>query len=87
MGRCRLVTAAAASPEQSIQQLLSLFIFRKLHLTKMPASEMLNHFEKTNNVIIAISEGIRDKDGNYISAAEAGMTFGHSQLSDGKALY
>lgn len=44
--------------------------------------------EKTNNVIIAISEGIRDSKGNYISAAEAGNdTFGHSQLSGaGKAL-
>lgn len=41
-----------------------------------------------NNVIIAVSEGIRDEDGNYISsAAAAADTFGHSQLSGtGKAL-
>lgn len=35
-----------------------------------------------NNLIVAISEGIRDKDGNYISAGEsAADTFGHKQLS------
>lgn len=37
---------------------------------------------KNNNLIVAISEGIRDKDGNYISAGEsAADTFGHKQLS------
>ncbi len=42
----------------------------------------------TNNVIIAISEGIHDADGNYISASESSTdTFGHSQLSGaGKCL-
>lgn len=41
-----------------------------------------------NNVIIAVSEGIRDKDGNYISATTAKEDqFGHSQLSGtGKCL-
>jgi len=41
-----------------------------------------------NNVIIAVSEGIRDADGNYISASTAAVdTFGHQQLSGaGKAL-
>ena len=44
-------------------------------------------FER-NNVIIAVSEGIRDASGNYISASEKSVdTFGHSQLSGaGKAL-
>lgn len=44
-------------------------------------------FER-NNVIIAVSEGIRDADGNYISASEQSVdTFGHSQLSGaGKTL-
>lgn len=38
--------------------------------------------KEKNNLIIAISEGIRDKDGNYISAGEsAADTFGHKQLS------
>lgn len=41
-----------------------------------------------DNVIVAVSEGIRDKNGNYISAsAGAADNFGHSQLSGaGKAL-
>ena len=44
-------------------------------------------FER-NNVIIAVSEGIRDVEGNYISASETSVdNFGHSQLSGaGKAL-
>jgi 6-phosphofructokinase 1 len=44
-------------------------------------------FER-KNVIIAVSEGIRDVNGNYISASEQSVdTFGHSQLSGaGKTL-
>ena len=44
-------------------------------------------FER-NNVIIAVSEGIRDTEGNYISASETSRdNFGHSQLSGaGKTL-
>ena len=44
-------------------------------------------FER-NNVIIAVSEGIRDVEGNYISASETSVdNFGHSQLSGaGKTL-
>lgn len=38
--------------------------------------------EKRNNVIVAVSEGIHDADGNYISASKQPVdTFGHSQLS------
>lgn len=41
-----------------------------------------------NNVIVAVSEGIRDEHGEYISSTTAAAdTFGHSQLSGtGKAL-
>ena len=44
--------------------------------------------KKQNTVIIAVSEGIRDKNGNYISAASQTTDgFGHSHLSGaGKAL-
>ncbi len=44
--------------------------------------------KKQNNIIVAISEGIHDADGNYISAGESiEDSFGHSQLSGaGKAL-
>ena len=42
----------------------------------------------TKNIIVAVSEGIRDKDGNYISATTAAADkFGHAQLSGtGKCL-
>lgn len=41
-----------------------------------------------NNVVIAVSEGIRDKDGNYISASDGALdNFGHAQLNGaGKTL-
>lgn len=44
--------------------------------------------EKYNNVVIAVSEGIKDENGRYISATTAVEdTFGHSQLSGtGKCL-
>mgnify|MGYP005971445165 CR=1 FL=1 len=44
--------------------------------------------DKYNNVVVAVSEGIKDADGNYISATNAVEdTFGHSQLSGtGKCL-
>lgn len=44
--------------------------------------------EKKDTVVLAISEGIRDKDGNYISTADQGSDiFGHNHLSGaGKAL-
>ncbi len=44
--------------------------------------------EKQDNIIVAVSEGIRDKNGQYISASTSACdTFGHSQLSGaGKTL-
>lgn len=44
--------------------------------------------KEKNNIIVAVSEGIRDKDGQYIAASVAtNDTFGHQQLSGvGKAL-
>ncbi len=51
-------------------------------------SDVRAELSKRNNVIIAVSEGIRDKDGNYITSSKAmADTFGHQQLSGaGKAL-
>ena len=49
----------------------------------------LHHFlDKQDNVVIAVSEGIRDKNGKYLSAGVSTTdTFGHTQLSGaGKAL-
>lgn len=50
--------------------------------------DVKEQLSKRNNVIIAVSEGIQDKDGNYISATTAANDeFGHSQLSGtGKCL-
>lgn len=51
-------------------------------------SDVSNLLNKRNNVVIAVSEGIRDKNGNYISASSGTVdNFGHSQLSGaGKTL-
>ena len=51
-------------------------------------SDVADLLKVHDNVIVAISEGIHDKDGNYVSATEAASdTFGHSQLSGaGKTL-
>lgn len=50
--------------------------------------DVRDQLAQRNNVIIAVSEGIRDKDGSYISATTAKEDqFGHSQLSGtGKCL-
>ena len=50
--------------------------------------DVRNELSKRDNVIIAVSEGIRDKYGNYIASSKAmADTFGHQQLSGaGKAL-
>ncbi|WP_026488972.1 6-phosphofructokinase [Butyrivibrio sp. XBB1001] len=51
-------------------------------------ADVRDQLDRRNNVIIAVSEGIRDKDGNYITSSKAmADTFGHQQLSGaGKAL-
>ena len=51
-------------------------------------SDLNEKLTKYRTVIVAVSEGIHDKDGNYISAtAAAADKFGHAQLSGtGKAL-
>lgn len=58
-----------------------------IYLPEVPfCSETFVHdvkslLETTNNVIVAVSEGIRDKEGKYISATTAVDSFGHSKLS------
>lgn len=51
-------------------------------------TDIKDQLEKHTAVIVAISEGIRDKDGNYISAtSQVADGFGHSHLSGaGKCL-
>lgn len=56
--------------------------------TEQFLTDLNTTFSHKNNILIAISEGIRDADGNYISASSAVIdSFGHSQLSGaGKTL-
>ena len=51
-------------------------------------SDLQSLLPTTRNIIVAVSEGIRDKNGNYLSATEAAADkFGHAQLSGtGKCL-
>ncbi len=50
--------------------------------TKTFLEDVKTVLQKKKNILIAISEGIRDEDGNYISAtSEAVDSFGHNQLS------
>lgn len=51
-------------------------------------SDIKKALETTNNVIVAVSEGIHDADGSYITSSESvADQFGHQQLSGaGKAL-
>ncbi len=46
-------------------------------------SDVKAKLEEYNSVIVVVSEGIRDKDGNYISAAQSTSAdqFGHARLS------
>ena len=45
-------------------------------------SDINKLLETSSNVVVAVSEGIKDKDGNYISASTAvNDKFGHAQLS------
>ncbi len=51
-------------------------------------NDLKNLLTEKENIVVAVSEGIRDANGNYISATTATYdTFGHAQLSGtGKAL-
>ncbi len=83
------LTAAAALARNSYNAAPHLIYLPEVAFSK---EAFLDDVEKLlavqNNVIVAVSEGIRDEEGNYISATEAAAdTFGHSQLSGtGKAL-
>lgn len=56
--------------------------------TEQFISDVKSLLEKQNDVIVAVSEGIRDKDGKYISASDERLdNFGHVQLNGaGKTL-
>lgn len=83
------LTAASALARNEYNSAPHLIYFPEVAFDKESFIEdVRDQLSKRNNVIIAVSEGIRDKDGNYISASTAtNDQFGHSQLSGtGKCL-
>lgn len=83
------LTAASALARNDYNSAPHLIYFPEVAFDKAQFIEdVKDQLSKRNNVIIAVSEGIRDKEGNYISASTAtNDQFGHSQLSGtGKCL-
>lgn len=83
------LTAASALARNEYNNAPHLIYFPEVAFDKTQfISDIKEQLTKRNNVIIAVSEGIRDKDGHYISASTAvNDQFGHSQLSGtGKCL-
>lgn len=83
------LTAAAALARNSYSSAPHLIYFPEVPFDKEQfIADVKNQLSMHNNVIIAVSEGIRDKDGNYFSAAKPmNDQFGHAQLSGtGKCL-
>lgn len=83
------LTAASALARNEYNSAPHLIYFPEVAFDKEQFIEDVKiQLEKRNNVIIAVSEGIRDKEGKYISATTAtNDQFGHSQLSGtGKCL-
>ncbi|SFQ08423.1 6-phosphofructokinase 1 [Butyrivibrio proteoclasticus] len=83
------LTAAAALARNSYSSAPHLIYLPEVAFDKERfLTDVRNELAKRDNVIVAVSEGIRDKDGNYITSSKAmADTFGHQQLSGaGKAL-
>ncbi len=83
------LTAASALARNEYNSAPHLIYFPEVAFDKDAFIEdVKKQLSRRNNVIIAVSEGIRDKEGNYISASTAtNDQFGHSQLSGtGKCL-
>lgn len=83
------LTAAAALARNSYSQAPHLIYLPETDFDpERFLTDVRRLLEQYNNVIVAVSEGIHDANGRYISAGESKEdTFGHSQLSGaGKAL-
>lgn len=83
------LTAASALARNEYNSAPHLIYFPEVAFdTEQFLQDVENELDRRNNVIVAVSEGIKDKDGNYISATTAANDqFGHSQLSGtGKCL-
>jgi 6-phosphofructokinase 1 len=83
------LTAASALARNSYNTAPHLMYFPEVAFDKDKfIADVKEQLTLRNNVIVAVSEGIRDKDGNYFSAAKpTNDQFGHAQLSGtGKCL-
>lgn len=83
------LTAASALARNAYNSAPHLIYFPEVPFDKEKFLEdVKDQLKFRNNVIIAVSEGIRDKDGNYFSASKpTADQFGHAQLSGtGKCL-
>lgn len=83
------LTAASALARNSYNSAPHLIYFPEVPFDKEQfLSDVKDQLKFRNNVIVAVSEGIRDKDGNYFSASKpTADQFGHAQLSGtGKCL-
>ncbi len=83
------LTAASALARTTFSQAPHLIYLPEKVFDKAKFIEDIKQVMQHNkNVIVAVSEGIRDKEGNYISATDAAADkFGHAQLSGtGKCL-
>lgn len=83
------LTAASSLARNEYNDAPHLIYFPEIAFDKDAFIEDIKtQLKQRNNIIIAVSEGIRDKNGNYISAGAAvNDEFGHSQLSGtGKCL-
>ena len=83
------LTAAAALARNEYTSVPQLIYLPEVTFDKAQFIEDIKSLlEKTTNIVVAVSEGIRDAEGSYISATSAANDkFGHAQLSGaGKCL-
>lgn len=83
------LTAASALARNAYNSAPHLIYFPEVPFSKEQFLEdVKNELKTRNNVIVAVSEGIRDENGNYFSASKpTADQFGHAQLSGtGKCL-
>lgn len=83
------LTAAAALARNTYNPTPQLIYLPEVAFSKESfLADVKELLKKEKNIVVAVSEGIRDKDGVYISAQNATLDkFGHPQLSGvGKAL-
>ncbi len=75
------LTTAAALPSLNGQSVDYIYLPETAFSVEAFLADVKAALAKHPNVVIAVSEGIRDKDGNYISASGKKDNFGHVQLT------